>query len=84
MNGDWDLEMSTVCFSVQFRPFRGKISIEFSSASRVDVLPSLQLYIPYRYVNSQTKLYSVASARNRTVTTERPPLVGEVNASFCE
>jgi hypothetical protein len=29
------------------------------------------------------KLNSVALARERTITTERPPLVGEVSANFC-
>jgi hypothetical protein len=27
--------------------------------------------------------YSVALVRKRTIPTERPPLVGEVNANFC-
>jgi hypothetical protein len=36
MNGDWDLEVSTVCFSVQFRPFRGKISTTTKNFRRVD------------------------------------------------
>jgi hypothetical protein len=29
------------------------------------------------------KLYSVASVRERTISKERPPLVGEVSANFC-
>jgi len=31
----------------------------------------------------KTKLNSVALVRERTILTERPPLVGEVSASFC-
>jgi hypothetical protein len=30
------------------------------------------------------KLNSVARVRERTIPTERPPLVGEVSANFCE
>jgi hypothetical protein len=30
-----------------------------------------------------TKLNSVALFRERTIATERPPLVGEVSANFC-
>jgi hypothetical protein len=29
------------------------------------------------------KVYSVARVRERTIPTERPPLVGEVSANFC-
>jgi hypothetical protein len=31
----------------------------------------------------QMNINSVALVRERTIPTERPPLVGEVNASFC-
>jgi hypothetical protein len=31
----------------------------------------------------QTKTHSVALVRQRTISTERPPFVGEVNANFC-
>ena len=32
---------------------------------------------------AKTKLNSVALVRERTITTERPPPVGEVSANFC-
>jgi hypothetical protein len=32
---------------------------------------------------TKTKLNSVALVRERTIPTERPPLVGEVSANFC-
>jgi hypothetical protein len=32
---------------------------------------------------NHTKKNSVASVRERTMPTERPPLVGEVSANFC-
>jgi hypothetical protein len=32
--------------------------------------------------NKKLKLNSVASVRERTIPTERPPLVGEVSANF--
>jgi hypothetical protein len=31
----------------------------------------------------RTKLNSMASVRERTIPTERPPPVGEVSANFC-
>jgi hypothetical protein len=31
----------------------------------------------------KTRLNSVALVRERTIPTERPPLVGEVSANFC-
>jgi len=34
-------------------------------------------------VKKKTKLNSVALVRERTIPTERPPLVGEVSANFC-
>jgi hypothetical protein len=33
--------------------------------------------------NNKTKLNSVALVRERTIRTERPPLVVEVSANFC-
>jgi hypothetical protein len=37
----------------------------------------------YNCCDISIKLNSVALVRERTVPTERPPLVGEVNANFC-
>jgi hypothetical protein len=37
----------------------------------------------YYYKTKLTKTNSVASVRERTIPTERPPLVGEVNSNFC-
>jgi hypothetical protein len=34
-------------------------------------------------VSELLKLYSVALVHERTVVTERPPVVGEVSAKFC-
>jgi len=35
------------------------------------------------YIELKLKLNSVALVRERTIPTERPPLVGEVGANFC-
>ena len=39
----------------------------------------LAIYVTKKH----TKLNSVALVRERTIPTERPPLVGEVSANFC-
>jgi hypothetical protein len=39
--------------------------------------------IIYLYEKKTKKLNSVALVRERTITTERPPPVGEVSAKFC-
>jgi hypothetical protein len=38
---------------------------------------------PSFFSSTKTKLNSVALVRERTIPTERPPLVGEVSANFC-
>jgi hypothetical protein len=42
-------------------------------------------HIPFEglHLPVHTKTNTVASVRKRTTPTERPPLVGEVNANFC-
>jgi hypothetical protein len=37
----------------------------------------------YQNVSHHFLTYSVALVRKRTIPTERPPLVGEVNTNFC-
>ena len=37
----------------------------------------------YRILHYYLKKNSVALVRERTIPTERPPLVGEVSANFC-
>jgi hypothetical protein len=37
----------------------------------------------YYYYYYYYYYYSMASVRERTIPTERPPLVGEVSANFC-
>jgi hypothetical protein len=41
-------------------------------------------YYYYYYYYYYKKLNSVTVVRKRTIPTERPPLVGEVNANLCE
>jgi hypothetical protein len=46
----------------------------------------LFIYFPYKdfkFVRDKTKLNSMVWVRERTIPTERPPLVGEVIANFC-
>jgi hypothetical protein len=51
----------------------------------VGVGPTIQAVVAYqsRFCNVNASLNSVARVLERTVPTERPPLVGEVNANFC-
>jgi hypothetical protein len=52
------------------------VEVEMESVGFLETLLST-------YETTKTKLNSVASVRERTIPTERPPLVGEVAAYFC-
>jgi hypothetical protein len=57
--------------------------IEFSDSTRGENV--LDWHNDYQIIkkDSTIKLNSVALVRKRTISTERPPLVGEVRANFC-
>jgi hypothetical protein len=45
--------------------------------------PSSEVHAGYDVMADEKKLNSVALVCVRTISTERPPLVGEVSSNFC-
>jgi hypothetical protein len=56
-----------------------KLQLHDLEIDGLTILPYLKLFAPV----AKTKLNSVALVRERTITTERPPPVGEVSTNFC-
>ena len=79
-----DLGVGWIC--TKKRKWTWDISLRKFFMTGGEILETLDIYLFTFYYNQLmhiTKLNSVALVRTRTIPTERPPPVGEVNANFC-